>query len=88
MWKGLPWMAEKVITPITIAHLRLVETLDRSVQTQAEASKVQAEAMAKMAKSMEQIESFMTRHHAFAEEAVDDAEQGKFCKAKDRQSIG
>lgn len=86
LWKGLPWMAEKVITPITLAHLKLVETLDKSIQSQAESQKMQAESMVRMAKSMEQIEGFVTRHHAFAEEAVEDAELGKFCKAKDRQS--
>lgn len=86
LWKGLPWIAEKVIAPVTTAHLKLVETLDRSIEQSAESGKVQAESMAKMAKSLEQLEAFMSRHQAFAEVMQDDAEAGRYCRAKDRNN--
>lgn len=87
VWKGLPWIADKVILPITAAHLKLVETLDRSLVMQGESMRISSDAIAKMAKALENLESFIARHHEFTQDELSEAEKlGKFCKAKDRQA--
>lgn len=84
LWRCLPWLAVNVVTPVTAAHVKLVETLEKASNSQADAMEKQAEAMTKMAKSFEQLEQFMARHHALTESLEDRAERGEFCKSKEK----